>query len=443
MEYKFPKGFFWGAATSSHQVEGNNHNDWSIWEQSEKRVEELKRRGLDPRDFVSGRAADSYNRYEEDLDIAKSLNHNVHRFSIEWSRIEPEKGKFDEEEMRHYKTLIGAIRSRGMEPMVTLWHFTNPIWFSQEGGFSNKQSSQYFTRYVKYVVDSLKDEVHLWITFNEATTIYSGISYLLGIWPPQEKSLLKAWRVNQNIIKSHIEAYKVIHELYRLSPADKEVLSGESPVLSTAVAEGRDGVMSHNVRQGIFVGSVENYGYVVSGRMLKVLGISKLFDYFRNLYFWSKSLPYQDFLGLNYYVPHRLPGSYKFLPKLEITDMPMKIGESVTYWEIYPEGIYRILKKLSKFRKPIYITENGIADRTDLKREKFIRDHLYWVHKAISEGADIRGYMYWSLLDNFEWAEGYAPRFGLVEVNYDTMERKIRTSAFKYAEICKTNTLEY
>src|SRR3989344_6280587 len=170
MEYKFPNGFYWGAATSSHQIEGDNHNDWTEWETSKSRVESLKLKGLNPDDFISGKACDSYNRYEEDFDIAKSLGHNIHRFSIEWSRIEPEEGKFDFDAMKHYIGLVKAIRERGMEPMVTLWHFTNPIWFSKLGGFLNKKSSVYFTRYARYVVDNLKSDVGLWITFNEAAS---------------------------------------------------------------------------------------------------------------------------------------------------------------------------------------------------------------------------------------------------------------------------------
>jgi len=433
-EYKFPKGFLWGAATSAHQIEGNNHNDWSEWEQSEKRVGELKLRGLDPRDFVSGKACDSYNRYEEDLDIAKSLNHNVHRFSIEWSRIEPEKGKFNDEEMRHYKTLIGAIRSRGMEPMVTLWHFTNPIWFSQEGGFLNKKATHYFTRYVKYVVDNLKDDVHLWITFNEALTVYAGYTKLSATWPSRDKGVFNFFKIRQNITKCHVGAYKVIKKICGGSPTGSGSFEVEPLKTLEVRPQGpREADVSHNVSVGI----TENNVYIPDTKNFWTTWARRLYKRLRNFYFFRDNIPYYDFIGLNYYHISRKP---KFAEKKEL--VPQQEFMKEMKWEIYPEGIYHVLNDLKKFKKPIYITENGIADRTDLKREKFIKDHLFWIHKAISEGVDVRGYMYWSLLDNFEWAEGYAPSFGLVEVNYDTMERKIRPSALKYAEICKSNTLK-
>ena len=139
--YRFPQGFRWGSATSAHQIEGDSHNDWSEWEKSPKRTAELKAKGLKPEDFISGRACDSYHRYEEDFDIAKKLNHNIHRLSIEWSRIEPEEGRFNEKEMQHYIDVVKSLRDRGIEPMITLWHFTNPVWFANKGGFLKKVKS--------------------------------------------------------------------------------------------------------------------------------------------------------------------------------------------------------------------------------------------------------------------------------------------------------------
>ncbi|KKR09401.1 MAG: Beta-glucosidase, partial [Candidatus Yanofskybacteria bacterium GW2011_GWD1_39_16] len=181
---EFPKGFLWGSATSSHQIEGDNHNDWSEWEKSPRRIEQLKKNGKNPFDFISGVTCDSYRRFEEDFDIAKNLNHNVHRISIEWSRIEPEEGRFNYEAVQHYKNVVKAIRDRGMEPMVTLWHFTNPIWFVSGGGFLNKEAPLRFVRFVRFVVENLRDDVSLWITFNEAVSVYGPMAYISGIWPP-------------------------------------------------------------------------------------------------------------------------------------------------------------------------------------------------------------------------------------------------------------------
>ncbi len=415
---KFPEGFKWGSATSAHQIEGDNHNDWSEWEKSSERILQLKKEGKNPDDFISGKACDSYSRYEEDFDIAKKLNQNIHRFSIEWSRIEPEEGRFDSVAMQHYIDVVKALRDRGIEPMITLWHFTNPVWFSKKGGFLSKKSPEIFTRYIKYVVDNLKDRVGLWITFNEPADVYAGLSYLKGVWPPQHKSIFEFIRVRLNMIKTHILAYRTIKKIYQNSFFHEYDQDGPAT--------------SHNIKP--LIGIAENNSHIVSGTALKALGIERVIDFLWNLYFWRKVVPYQDFLGLNYYTTKRLPGSYRILSKQEVA--------KEMSWEIYPEGLYHCLMKLKKFNKPIIITENGIADSTDQKRTKFIKDHLYWVWKAIQDGVDARGYLYWSLLDNFEWARGFNPRFGLVEIDYQTFARKIRPSAMEYAKICKENQLE-
>ncbi|MDP3696843.1 MAG: family 1 glycosylhydrolase [Candidatus Taylorbacteria bacterium] len=426
--YKFPENFKWGSATSAHQIEGDNHNDWSEWEKSPKRIAEIKAKGLNPEDFISGKACDSHNRYKEDFDIAKKLNQNIHRFSIEWSRIEPEEGRFDEKEMQHYINVVKALRDRGIEPMITLWHFTNPVWFAKKGGFINLDSPKYFTRYVKYVVDHLKDQVGLWITFNEADDIYAAMSYYRGIWPPQERSAVKAITVMINIIRSHIRAYKEIRNIYSPTSLNKEV----QPWISKKVEPRNPTSMSHNVRGGVWVGIVENNRHLVGGGMIGEIQ-QKIYEYFRNRFLLKQVLPYIDFIGLNYYTIDRMLGSFRNLPKQD------KMGEMD--WEIYPPGIYHELIKLKDFKKPVFITENGIADSDDPKRERFIKDHLYWVWKAIQDGINVRGYLYWSLLDSFEWHLGFK-HWGLTEIDLKTFERHIRPSAWEYAKICKMNQLE-
>ena len=431
-QYKFPEGFKWGSATSSHQVEGGNRNDWSEWESSPKRIAQLKKEGKDPSDFISGKACDSYNRYEEDFDIAKKLNQNIHRFSIEWSRIEPEEGKFDFEAIKHYQRLVKALRDRGIEPMVTLWHFTNPVWFAEKGGFLNKKSPEYFTRYVKYVVGNLKDEVRLWITFNEAFTVYAGFTKLSATWPSRDKGFFSFYKTRQNITKAHVLAYQEI----------KKICSGTSHnSFSTTSSMSQKIPTLYDTTSDVaqcWVGITENNVYVPDTKTFWGTYLRGLYRRLRNFYFFGKHAPYYDFIGLNYYHIIRKPnlgGKYEVIPKQEIM--------AEMNWEVYPEGIYRVLKDLSKFKKPIFITENGIADATDKLREKFIKDHLFWVWKAIQGGVDVRGYLYWSLLDNFEWHLGFRPRFGLVEIDYATLERKIRPSAYEYAQICETNSLNY
>jgi beta-glucosidase len=441
---KFPDKFFWGSATSAHQIEGDNYNDWSLWEISKDRVNHLRERGKNPVDFISGKASDSYNRYHEDFDIAKKLNHNIHRFSIEWSRIEPEEGRFDHDAMQHYIDIVKALQDRGIEPMITLWHFTNPIWFSVKGGFLNDRSPELYKRFISYVVENLKDRVGLWITFNEATTVYASLVHLKGAWLSQKKGIFKFIKFRKNIIRAHTLAYREIKNIYRSWPepskTERENAMSHNSSSATSVTSQKTtplcdiNGMSHN---GVpLVGSAEFNFYPITKKwMMEHLKVGKIFDYLANNYFWLKTLPYQDFLGLNYYTVYRLPGSYSALKKQDIIP---EMG-----WEIYPEGIYHRLIELKRFNKPIFITENGIADATDKKRSNFIKDHLFWIHKAIQGGTDVKGYLHWSLLDNFEWALGFNPRFGLVKVNYKTFEREIRPSAFDYAKIIEENGLEH
>jgi beta-glucosidase len=404
MENKFPHGFFWGAATAAHQVEGGNVNDWSEWEKAnaERLARDAKTKWqpwqqekfpemFDPQNYISGRACDHYNRYEEDFDIAKSLGHNAHRFSIEWSRVEPQEGKFNEAEIEHYRQVILALRQRGLEPFVTILHWTIPLWFSLKGGWLHKDAFKYFERYCVKLAEVYGKDVKFWITFNEPI-IYTSHAYLRGIWPPQKKDLFSAFRVLINLIQAHKTAFNII--------------KSQNPQAQVGLAE-------NNI---YFEG-----------------WLAWLVHYWVNHRFLNSIQKRLDFIGLNYYFHSKIRG-FKFNQNdnEKISDLG---------WEVYPQGIYHVLKDMKKYKKPIYITENGMADAKDEERLKFIADHLAWTHKAIQEGADVRGYFYWSLLDNFEWDKGFWPRFGLVEMDYKILERKIRPSAWEYAKICKNNLI--
>ncbi len=387
----FPKGFLWGAATSAHQVEGNNHNDWSEWElKNAERLSKVSGEKYPPENYISGRACDHYNRFREDFDIAKSLGHNAHRFSIEWSRIEPEEGKFDEKELEHYREVINALRERGLEPFVTLWHWTIPLWLRYRGGVFSKGFPKYFTRFASRMAIEFPD-VKFWITLNEPE-IYALNSYMRGIWPPQKRGIIKFFRATYALSLAHQEAFRAIK----------------------------------NINPNIKIGAALNMSYFegvgIIGSILK-----KFVDQIWNKRFLWHISNELDFIGINYYFHNRVR-NFKFNQNenKETSDLG---------WEIYPEGIYHVLKSLKKYKKLIYITESGVADANDIHRDKFIKEHLEWILKAIGEGEDVRGYFYWSLLDNFEWDKGFWPRFGLVEVEYKTMERKIRHSAWKYKEI--------
>jgi len=416
MKLEFPKNFYWGSATSSHQVEGNNHNDWSEWEKknAKRLAESAKNKAwpdyildkypnpLQEENYISGRACDHYNRFREDFDIAKQLGHNAYRFSIEWSRIEPEEGKFDEKEIEHYRQVISALKERGMEPFVTLWHWTIPLWFRDKGGWLNKNAPKYFERYSNKISRSLQN-VRFWITLNEPA-VYTSLSMIKGTQPPGNKSIFKSAKAKANLIKAHKLAYKAIHSI------------------------------SNSALVG--VGNSANFFIPHKNKLYNKL-LVKIISYLEGSFF-KKIRKNIDYIAFQYYrsvdIGFKLGGSF-----LGIIENNLDSGGERTDlgWKIYPEGIYYFLKNLQKYNLPIYITENGLADARDEKREKFIKEHLKWAHKAISEGVDVRGYFYWSLLDNFEFVEirGFWPRFGLVKVDYKTFERKIRPSAWEYKKI--------
>jgi len=413
MELKFPQGFLWGAATSAHQVEGGNVNDWTEWEKAnaERLAQEAGQKWqlwqqeqfpemFKPENYISGRACDHYNRFREDFDIAKSLGHNAHRFSIEWSRIEPQEGKFDEKEIEHYRQVILALRERGLEPFVTLWHWTNPVWVRDLGGPESKKFPLYFSRYVKYVVEKLGDSVEYWCTLNEPTSVIVN-SYQRGNWPPQKRSFLAVQKVYKNLAAAHNLAYDEIHKI--------------------------------NSGTQIGVANILNYFEPQNKSSILDKLALKIAKYYSNEEFLKLTKNKHDFLTAQYYFYNKIKFPSRINNKAEVnSDMD---------WGIRPEGLYYILKELKKYSKPIYITENGLADVKDDRRADFIKGHLKWIHKAIEEGVDVRGYFYWSLLDNFEWDKGFWPRFGLVEIDYETLERKIRPSAYEYAKICKNNIL--
>jgi len=291
---KFPHRFLWGSATSAYQVEGGNTG--SDWESFGK---------LRINFPVAGRACDHYNRYEGDFDIAASLNQNAHRLSIEWARIEPERGKFNEREVEHYREVLKALRKRNIKPLVTLHHFTNPLWVAKRGGWENHDVVSYFESYVRFIVTQLKDLCDFWITVNEPA-VYTVEGYLFGSWPPRARDPLKAFIVARHMLKAHRAAYRIIHDI--------------QPKACVGIAY--------------------------------VLGYFRSFVPFDPLRYWErmfiKEAKVQDFIGVNYY---RATGWTQDLLKNDIG------------WSIFAEGLYENLVELeNQFGLPIYITENGIAD---------------------------------------------------------------------------------
>jgi len=401
----FPQNFLWGAATSSYQVEGGNSNsDWWHWE---------KKNGL----VNSGPACRQYELFAQDFELARSQNHNAHRLSLEWARLEPQEGEFSEQELKHYIEVIDALVSRGKKPVVTLHHFTNPLWLSDSGGWENPAAVKYFLRYCKFVVSALAGRVRFWITINEPL-VYIYHSYILGVWPPQKKSVLSAMRAEGHLVAAHIKAYRLIHKLYNDLGLDKPNVS-----------------IAKNVQA--FVACRDNF--------LDRLG-TILRDYWYNIRIIDKLTRHNaiDFIGLNYYSRQLVEVKNWGIANLimdtcSLNHHPLK--KNSLGWDIYPEGLYNLLICFKKYNLPVIITENGICTDDDGLRWEYIYGHLKQLHQAIGNGVKVAGYLYWSLLDNFEWDKGFTPRFGLNEVNYDTYARTPRDSARKYAEVCKTGAI--
>lgn len=399
-EIKFPAGFYWGAATSAFQVEGGiTGMNWEVAAQKGK-VPHI------------GRAADHYNRYEEDFDIAKELGHNAHRFSIEWARIEPQEGKFDEKEIEHYRDVLKALRARNIEPFVTLWHFTLPVWFTESGGFEREDAPEIFARYAAYVSSHIGDLcVHI-STMNEPY-VFTGQGWLRGAWPPFKRLAV--------MDKVSFTNPGVLHE-----DAPQGFVSGVRTYLTVLSTLARSHKAAYTAIKKVLpdaqVGLVKQV-IAFSGNWNP---LNKLIAMFAN-YFWTHRFlrrirRHCDEIGLNYYHCHEY-GDKKSYKK---TDMG---------WDARPDRIYDALMILKRYRKPIFISEAGVADSDDDLRGWYITEQVKGTARALSEGVPIIGHLYWSLLDNYELALGYEKRFGLVEIDYDTLERKIRPSAYVYKKI--------
>ncbi len=403
---QFPKDFYWGAATSSYQVEGNNTNaDWWSWE---------KEAGKEK----SGPACRHYEFYENDFDIVKSLNHNAHRLSIEWSRVEPREGEFSQEAIQHYINVIMTLRVRGIEPMVTLHHFTNPIWFSESDGWLNPLCVKRFLRYCDVVTKALARHVHFWYTINEPS-VYFSHAYLWGIWPPQAKSFFKMKAVHDNLNDAHVEAYRLIHKIYQEINIARPMVSIAHHM--QAIVGCDQGLRNHwAVAMREYLYNLEIPNYLVKHKTL-------------------------DFIGVNYYSRHLVDVHSWWIGNLlmEICkDNHHPLKKNFLGWDIYPEGLTQVLLSLKKYNLPVIISENGICTTDDNERWEYIQAHLKSVHLAMEQGVNVTGYLYWSLMDNFEWAHGYSPRFGLIDVDYNTQQRTIRESAKKFANVCQTGILE-
>lgn len=387
---KFPQGFLWGASTSAYQVEGNNiHSDWENFKSA-------------------GKACDQYNRFESDFDLIKQLNHNAHRLSIEWSRIEPRNGEFDVHEIGHYIKVLKYLKSLNIKVMLTLWHFTLPSWIADLGGWENSQTVKYFERFVKRITPEISQYVDMWVTINEpGVYIYEG--YIKKQWPPCKKSLPGQVKASLNLASAHKKVYKYLHQNHPAKPV--------------GIAQ-----------------NVQSFEPFHKHSFLEQLAVI-LSDLTTNHLFYFLTRGSHDFLGLNYYFHVRFRDGKGLLP--EVADASKQSHDiSDLGWEIYPEGLYDVLADLSD-HIPIYITECGIASTNDDRRNRFLITYLNEVYRAIQDKINVKGFFYWSLLDNFEWHHGFDPRFGLIAVDYQTQQRHIRPSALVYTDIIQHNGIPH
>jgi beta-glucosidase len=422
---RFPEGFLWGTASASHQCEGGNtNNQWYRWEQQ----------GHILTGEQCGEACNWWKNAERDFAFAEQMENNALRLSLEWSRIEPAEGQWDDAALDRYRAMLADLQSRHIKPIVTLHHFTDPLWLAERGGFADETNIQYFVRYVSHTVESLRDLCDFWMTINEPDN-YAFLGYLLALFPPGEQDIIRTLHVLRNLMQAHVEAFYAIRRLqpqaeigyclhyHILDPAN------ELSPLDRSIAGLQDTIFNWMVLQA-----------VETGRFIFPLNLL------------LPPIPHmrgsRDYHGVDYYTremvrfdptnPNEIFGR-RFVRPGSIRNDP---GKGIDFGEIYPYGLYRVLKTIyrrTRGNKPLYITENGFSDALDDRRPQAILEHLAMVHRAISEGIPVRGYFYWTLVDNFEWAEGWGVRFGLIELDPQTQERIPRSSASMFGEICRAN----
>jgi beta-glucosidase len=417
--YHFPRGFLWGTATAAHQVEGNNlNNTWGAWEQEPGRIIDGAKSGL-ACDWWGGR-------WREDFDRIAETGQNAHRFSIEWSRIQPAPDRWNEEALDRYLEMLRGLKERGITPLVTLHHFSDPLWLAEAGGWLNEAVVDHFQKYVQKAVDTLKDYVTYWCTINEPN-VYTVMGYILGVFPPGKKALRSFSKVLANQVRAHAAAYQTIHSL--------------QPTARVGVA--------HHYRSFQPKGSsplnrriARIYSRLVNEPFPLALQTGKLTTPFGSLRI-PQAKGTQDYFGLNYYT-RDLVSFDLFHPRGFFTRRVYRPDAPVSptgFIANEPEGMFEALKWARGYNLPILITENGIEDREDTLRPAYLMQHIHQIWRAVNFNYPIKGYFHWTLVDNFEWERGWTQRFGLWELNPETQQRRKRPSADLYAEICRENGL--
>jgi beta-glucosidase len=407
---RFPDNFLWGAATSPTQVEGCIDNEWT---------------NFTALDGGSCRVAcDNYHRYPEDIEWMSQLGLNAYRFGIEWSRLQSAPfAPLNQNELARYVDMLDRLRAARITPMAVLHHFSNPPWINAVGGWTNAATIPAFVDYVRQLVAALKERVCLWNTFNEPDT-YACVAYLLGGFPPQRKWRLGQFRrVVDHMARAHVKASRVIRR--------EGIVPGRKPEVGIA-------------KNWTFFYAYKRFSPWDRATALVSHYTFNKFVLDAFLGGWRRRA--STFIGLNYYGRVRF---HHFRAMIPASGTPVKKLKDFGFVcddmvERYPEGMEKILAYLRrKFQLPIYITEHGSASADENFRERDLKQNLAALHRSIQSGADVRGFFYWSLLDNFEWQFGYTKKFGLLAVDFadEQLPRTLKPLAAVYSQICRENLI--
>ncbi|HEV2104892.1 MAG TPA: family 1 glycosylhydrolase [Candidatus Eisenbacteria bacterium] len=423
----FPAGFLWGAATSAHQVEGGNRgNDW--W-----RFEQLPGVIRDGRG--SGDACRHWELFDRDFAAAAADGHNAHRLSLEWSRLEPARGRFDATAVAHYHAVFASLRRHRLTPVVTLHHFTNPLWVADAGGWESRDTVDRFGEFVGFCAREFGGEVDWWCTVNEPE-VYAFRGWSEGVWPPAVRDDARALEVIANQLEAHGRAYRILHA------EDRADADGDGVPARVGFAKHRpqleaqrpwhplDRLQAHFER-GVFNLAVERAA--VDGDIhLAIPGVRGVRRRVPEL---KGAL---DWYGLNYYTRWRVRALAREAHVARAGAPRSDLG-----WEVWPEGLERALLAAGRLGRPVLVTENGVADAHDAFRPRAIVEFAAAMHRALAAGVPVLGYLHWSLLDNFEWSDGYTGRFGLYAVDFDdpARPRTRRRSAEVFARLARANAL--
>ncbi len=404
MKLKFKDQFSLGVASAATQIEGgeigSNWNDWY----HKGNIKD----GTNP-----ARATNHYQLWKEDSDLMANMKIKHYRLGIEWARICPEEGRVDKEVLIHYRKEITYLKEKGIDVLLTIHHFTNPMWFENKGGFTKRENLKYFMRFVKLVVKAFGDLVSDYITINEPN-VYGTQSYFFGIWPPGEKSISNAVKVMSNMAICHIKAYQLIHK------ERKDMGLTDTKVSFANHVRVFDPENPRNIKHRINAKLME---YLFQGAVTKAFTTGE-FSWPLQGAKGIKPGEYIDFIAINYYTRTTVS---KFDDGTKADSYKNDLG-----WEIYPQGLIKTADWLYELlERPIYITENGTCDNKDAFRSKYIYEHL---EAIMDSGLPINRYYHWCFCDNFEWVEGESARFGLVHIDYESGDRRVKESGNFYTK---------